>query len=232
MLAKSYEEAIPLLEQAHEQQPDDVENSFYLLLSHGSLEQVPSKGSAAYPYAKKVMELDPGSNEASRARAYLIGSELSIPKDFKYGKNTMAAKGAFVYDPEAAYKLATDAPLHTEIEPRMRRDDDATLWEAEVAPDMVTNTTLLTKGTEVAILSEKRFFYSLTSWRKRLPKEPKEFDNNIFEVNAFYVEVVSEGDNRGKKGWLVNQIDRHIDENAADQFGVWIPDRLKLERQF
>lgn len=232
VLAKSYKEAIPLLEQAVEQQPDDVENSFYLLLSHGSLEQVPSKGSAAYPYAKRVVELDPNSNEASRAKAYLVGAELDVAEDFKYGKDTFASKGGFVYDGETAYKLSGKALLHTGLNARLGKDDKATLWEAEVAPEMIDSSTLeLEKGTEVAILSETHFFYSLTSWRKPLRAKPEEFDNNIFEINAFYVEVISDGDSKGKKGWLVNQIDRYLNEDAPDPWGTWVPDRLGLERE-
>jgi len=231
VLSRAYEDAIPLLEQAHEQQPDDFENAFYLLLSYGSLELVPSKGSAAYPYAKQVIELAPNSNEAERANAYLIGAEFEVPEDFKYGDKTIAAFGGFVFDPETPYKLTTDAPLHTEVNARLNPSGKTALWEAEVAPEMCPNTVLLEKGTEVAILSESHFFHSLTSWRKPLPPKPDKFDDTMFEIDAFYVEVVSDGDNKGKKGWLVNQVDRYLDETAVDPFGVWIPNRLNLLRE-
>jgi tetratricopeptide (TPR) repeat protein len=233
VLSRSYEEAIPLLEQALEQQPDDIENSFYLLLSHGSLEVIPSKGSAAYPYAKKVVEIDPASKEAARARAYLIGAELNIPDDFKYGIDTFASRGGFVFDDETAYKLGADALLHLEIGSRLGRDGKSALWEAEIAPAEVPDTLLLKKGTEVAILSSSRYFYSLTSWRKPLPDNPPEtdFDNTIFEINAMFVEVVSEDENKGKKGWVVNQMDRFLDKNRDDPYGTWIPDRFNLPRE-
>lgn len=231
VLARSYEDAIPLLEQALEQKPDDYENHFFLLLAHGSLDKVPSKGSAAYPHAKKVVELAPNTTEAERAKAYLVGAEFEVPDDFKYGKKTFFSWGGFVFNEETAYKLAAPAQLHTEIGPRISRDQKATLWEAEIAPDMITNTLTLEKGTEVKILTQEHYFHSLTSWRKPLPQDPKEFDDNIFEVNAFYVEVVSEGDNKGKKGWLVNQMDRYVSDESEDPFGVWFPDRLKILRE-
>ena len=229
VLAKNYEKAIPLLEQALQQRPEDPENSFYLLLSHGSLEMVPSKGSAAYPYAKKVLEVAPKSNEAARARSYLVGAEFKPPA--QYGNKTFFTLGGFVYEPKVNYKLVADAPLHVNLNARLNKDGKATMWEAEVAPSMVTGTVQLTKGTEVLVLSESHYFHSLTSWRKPLPDQPREFDDSIFEVNAFYVEVVSEGDNKGKKGWMVNQVDRYLSEDREDPFGVWVPDRLGLVRE-
>jgi hypothetical protein len=231
VLSRAYEEAIPLLEQAYEQRPKDMENSFYLLLSHGSLELVPSKGSAAYPYAKTVVELAPNTSEAQRANAYLIAAEFEVPKDFKYGKKTFYGWGGFVFEEGKAYKLAVESPLHTDIGPRLTKQDKALLWETEVAPKMTPDTLKLSKGTEVQLLSQAHYFHSLTSWRKPLPEDPQEFDDTIFEVNAFYVEVVSEGDNKGKKGWIVNQIDRYLNPDAEDPFGVWIPDRLTLVRE-
>lgn len=231
VLSRNYKEAIPLLEQAYEQQPKDVENVFYLLLSHGSLEVVPSKGSAAYPYAQQVIDLAPKTNEAERARAYLVGCELNIPKDFKYGKKTFALLGDFVFEPETPYKLVTDAPLHTEIGTRIGKEGKATLWEAEVAPEMIGGTITITKDTEVQLLAQQHYFYSLTSWRKPLPKQPKKWSDSIFEINAFYVEVLSDGDNKAKKGWLVNQVDRWVGHEGEDPFGVWIPDRLNLLRE-
>ena len=214
-----------------EQNPEDPENPFYLLLSHGSLEMVPSKGSAAYPYAKKIVELAPKSTEAERAKAYLVGAELDVPKDFKYGDKTFYTYGGFVFEPQTPYKLVADTPLHADLNARLGKDGKARLWEAEVAPDMVEETIKLDKGTEVQILSESHYFYSLTSWRKPLPAEPKEFSDSIFEVNAFYVEVVSEGDNKGKKGWIVNQVDRYLGQNEENPFGVWVKDRLNLTRE-
>ena len=231
VLSRNYEKAIPLLEQALQQRPEDPENSFYLLLSHGSLEVVPSKGSAAYPYAKKVVELAPKSNEAGRARAYLVGAEFSIPKDFKYGNKTFYTYGGFIHEPGTAYKLAADAPLHVDLNARLSKEGKAALWEAEIAPQMSSGTVALKKGAEVQILSETHYFHSLTSWRKPLADQPQEYDDSIFEVNAVYVEVVSEGENKGKKGWLVNQMDRYIAKAGDDPWGVWIEDRLGLVRE-
>ena len=231
VLSRNYEKAIPLLEQALQQRPEDPENAFYLLLSHGSLEMVPSKGSAAYPYAKKVVELSPKSNEAGRARAYLVGAEFTVPKDFKYGDKTFFTYGGFLHDQGTAYKLGADAALHVDLNARLSKEGKATLWEAEIAPQMSTGTVPLKKGTEVQILAETHYFHSLTSWRKPLPAQPQEYDDSIFEVNAFYVEVVSEGENKGKKGWMVNQVDRYIAKEGEDPFGVWIQDRLGLVRE-
>lgn len=233
VLAKNYKEAIPLLEQALEQQPKDIENSFYLMLSHGSLEGVPSKASAAYPYAKQVLDLGPNTNEATRAREYLVASDFSLPDDFKYGTKTFSAYGGFVFHSETPYKFVADAPLHVDIPPRISPDGKATLWEAEVSPEMVSAPVTLSKDTEVHILSEIRFFHSLTSWRKRLRKMPegKELNDSIFEMSAVYVEVISDGDNKGKKGWVVLQVDRYVNPDAQDPWGVWIPDRLNLLRE-
>lgn len=233
VFAKNYKDAIPLLEQAYEQQPKDYENAFHLMISHGSLEGVASKASAAYPYAKKVLELAPNTNEASRAREYLIAAEFSPPEDFKYGKKTLASYGGFVYDGETAYKLTSDTPLHVDIQARITKDGKANLWEAEVAPEMVSgNRVTLEKGTEIKVLSEIRFFHGLTSWRKPLPQKPGEsdFDDSYFEVDAMYVEVVSDGDNKGKKGWMVTQIDRFMKPGETDPWATWIPSRVDMLR--
>lgn len=229
-LARNYKDAIPILEQALEQQPEDIKNVFYLLMSHGSLEPVPTKGSAAYPYAQKVVELAPNSTEAERARSYIAAAEWNVPKDFKYGTTTMESMGAFAFDEEAKYKLVAPAKLHTEIGPRIGKNAKSTLWESEVAPKLVGNFLELKKGTEVTILAENHYFYSLTSWRTPLKDTPDKYDDTIFEINAFFVEVTSDGDDKGKKGWLVNQIDRFISKDREDPWGVWIPDRLGLAR--
>lgn len=231
VLSKSYKEAIPILEQAAEQQPKDLKNIFYLLLSHGSLEPVPDKGSAAYPYAQKVIELAPNSSEAERAHAYLAAAEFKLPKDFKYGSNTIASFGAFLYDDGGKYKLTSPAKLHTDLGPRMSRSGKAALWEAEVAPKMVSGYIELPKGTEVTILSENHYFYSLTSWRTPIRDNPTKYDESMFEIDAFYVEVTSDGDTKGKKGWVINQADRYVGDKSTDGFGVWIPNRLGLPRQ-
>lgn len=230
-LARNYKEAIPIFEQAMEQQPGDLKNVFYLLLSHGSLEPVPAKGSAAYPYAQKVVELAPRSSEAERARGYLAAAELNIPKDFKYGPHTMASLGGFLFEPDAKYKLVAPTKLHIELGPRLGKSAKSTLWEAEVAPKLSGNFIELKKGTEVTILSEAHYFYSLTGWRTPIKDEPEKYDASIFEVSAFYVEVTSDGDEKGKKGWLINQVDRFISNDRDDPWGVWIPNRLGLERQ-
>lgn len=232
VLARDYEKAIPLLEQALKQKPTDLTNSFYLLLAHGSLEVVPSKGSAAYPYAQKVVELAPNSKEANRARSYLVGAEFTLPKDFKYGDRTMFTFGTFLFEQKTSYKLAANAPLHVDLNARIGKEGQAILWEAEIAPKLVSSNIInLPKGTDVIILADSHFYYSLTSWRKPLPAEPKEYDDSIFEMNAVYVEVVSDGDNKGKKGWMINQADRFINKPGEDPFGVWIPDRLTLPRE-
>ena len=132
-----------------------------------------------------------------------------------------------------SYKLIFSAPLHTKVGARLGKDGKATLWEAEIAPKMVRGITKLSKGAEVQLLSENHFYYGLTSWRKPLKQNPQDKDLNesIFEINAFYVEVVSDGDSKGKKGWLVNKVDRYISDTDQDPFGTWIPDRLGLGRE-
>ncbi len=74
-LGKGWEKAIPLLSQAAEQNPDDAEVQFYLMLSKGNLEEGPSVHSEAYFHAKNVIDLTPGSTEASRALDYLAAAE-------------------------------------------------------------------------------------------------------------------------------------------------------------
>ena len=32
-------------------------------------------------------------------------------------------------------------------------------------------------------------------------------------------------------GWIVNQVDRYLDKDRPDPWGVWIPDRFGLPRQ-
>ena len=161
----------------------------------------------------------------------MVGAELSIPEDFEYGKKTFASYGKFLYDDETAYKLQDDSPLHVNLSQRLGKSAKAKLWEAEISPKMVGGLVNLKKDTEVRILAETHYFYSLTSWRKPLPREPKEYSSNIFELNAFFIEVISEGEDKGKTGWLVNQMDRYLDETKNDPFGTWIPDRLGLDRE-
>lgn len=74
-LGKAYEKAIPLLADAAEQNPDDAEVQFYLLLAKGNLEERPSVRSESYMHARNVIELAPKSNEASRAMDYIAAAE-------------------------------------------------------------------------------------------------------------------------------------------------------------
>jgi hypothetical protein len=74
-LAKGWEKALPLLSQAAEQNPDDAEIQFYLMLSKGNLEDGPSVHSEAYFHAKNVLDLAPDSTEATRALDYLAAAE-------------------------------------------------------------------------------------------------------------------------------------------------------------
>lgn len=74
-LGKGWDKALPLLSQAAEQNPDDAEVQFYLMLSKGNLEEGPSVHSEAYFHAKNVIDLAPDSTEATRALDYLAAAE-------------------------------------------------------------------------------------------------------------------------------------------------------------
>lgn len=232
-LAKNYEKAIPLLDELHQQRPDDLDVSFYLMLSHGSTEKAPSKTSKAFEYAQKVMEGSPDSREGERARSYINSANFSLPPTFKYGKETIGSGGGWVLNDTATYKATADMPFHSAISSRLAPNDQSVLWETEASPATATSAEKLAQGTEVKVLSTKDFLYGLTGWRKPIKDDLKEYDNTIFEVAAMYVEVTGEGPLKGKKGWIVNQVDRWLaaKPEGEDEWGVWIPNRLKVERE-
>ncbi len=232
-LARNYEKAIPLLDELHKQKPDDLNVAFYLMLSHGSTEKAPSKTSKAFEYAQKVMEGSPDSREGERARSYINSANFSLPPTFKYGKETIGSGGGWVLNDTATYKATTDMPFHSAISGRLAPSDQAVLWETEASPATTTSAEKLPKGTEVKVLSTKNFLYGLTSWRKPLKDNLKEYDNTIFDVAAMYVEVTGDGALKGKKGWIVNQVDRWlaVKSEGEDEWGVWVPNRLKVDRE-
>jgi hypothetical protein len=231
-LAKNYPAAIPLLEELHVEKPEDMDTMFYLLLSYGSTEEVPKKNSKAFAMAEAIIKESPESREADKARSYINSANLSIPEKFQYGKDTMLAMGEWVPDQEATYKLTGEAALHTNIQARgLSPSDQTVLWETEASPGTSSVTERLTKGAEVKVLAVKDFLYSLTSWRKKVDAKPAKFDTTMFDVTAMYVEVVSEGPLKGKKGWIVNHIDRYLGATEGDEWGSWISNRLKVERE-
>ncbi len=230
-LSRNYKEAIPLLEELHEENPKGLETMFYLLLSYGSAEDLPVKDSKAYKYAQEILTLAPDSREASKARSYVNSANLVLPAGFKYGKDTVGLLGGWVVDPDAIYKAKADTPLHTSIQARMGSDDQTILWETEASPKTSTGHETLPKGTDVKILSIKEFFYSLTSWKKALKGKPEVFDKSMFDVAAMYVEVVSEGPLKGKTGWIVNHSERFLESDGDEQWGVWISNRLDVPRE-
>ena len=232
-LARNYDKAIPLLDELHTAKPDDLDVAFYLMLSHGATEKAPSKTSKAYEYAQKVLEGSPDSREGLRARSYVNSSNFSLPADFKYGTDTIGTQGNWVLNDTATYKSLGDMAFHSAIPGRLGPADQATLWETEASPATATGAEKLPKGTEIKVLTTKNFLYGLTSWRKPIKGDLKVYDDTIFDVAAMYVEVTGEGELKDKKGWIVNQIDRYRapKPEGEDEWGVWLPNRLKVERE-
>lgn len=230
-LAQNYTEAIPLFEELHTENAEDVDVMFYLLLSHGASESAPSKKSKAFGFAEKVVKAAPDSREADKARSYINSANLSIPDKFKYGTDTMASMGNWVMAEEAAFKPTADLAFHTDMKARgLSPLDQATLWETEASPATSTVTEKVPKGTEVKVLGVKDFIYGLTSWRKKVVDDPAKYDTTIFDVTAMYVEVTGEGPLKGKKGWIVNHVDRYLG-TEGDAWGAWISNRLKVPRE-
>lgn len=230
VLRGDYDKAIPKFLELYEKRPDDLETSFYLMRAQGSLDKLPRKDSKAYEYAENVLKLGKDSKYAGRALAYLVSAEFSVPESFKYGKDTVASKGDFLFDTESTFKTSADIPFHTGLSTRLPRDDQATVWQSEVSPERVKPAATLPKGAEVKILGEKFFYYSLKSWEKPLNPKLKEFDDTIFDNTAYYVEVVSDGELKGKQGWILNHSDRYRSADAEDPWGAWISNRLKIPR--
>lgn len=229
-LAKNYKDAIPVFDELHAQSPEDVEVMFYLMLSHGSTEDAPSKKSKAYEFAQKILDQGPSSREAEKARSYVNSANLTIPEKFKYGTDTMASRGEWVMTEEAVYKTQAELPLHVEMSARLTPNDQSILWETEASPATASGFETLPKGTEVKVLSVKDFIYGLTSWRKKVEANPSQFDTTMFDVSALYVEVTSEGPLKEKKGWIVNHVDRYLG-TEGDGWGVWISNRLGILRE-
>lgn len=231
-LAKNYEKAVPLLDELHAQKPEDLDVMFYLMLSHGSTEAAPSKTSKAFEYAQKVLAGSPDSREGERARSYINSANFAVPPNFKYGTATIGSGGGWVLNETATYKATVDMPFHSAISGRLSPGDQAVLWETEASPSTATTAEKLAKGTEVKVISTKEFLYGLTSWRKPIKNDFKEFDPTIFDVAAMYIEVTGEGPLKGKKGWVVNQVDRWqaAKPEGEDEWGVWITNRLKVDR--
>lgn len=233
-LARNYQEAIPKLEELVTRQPTDPENYFYLMLCHGWLEDRPSKKSKAYTNAEKVLELSKDLNLSGRARHYIIAAQFEEPPaTFKYGINTRTAQNSFVHYPDETYKLTTDTPVHVDLQPRLDPEGQTTLWESAISPDHFKDQVkVVPKGQMVKILGEQAFIYSLTSWRKPVRPKSEKYNDKMFDVSVFYVEVISEGEYKGTKGWIVNHMDRWIDRAGEDPWGEWISNRVDLAHPF
>lgn len=231
--SKKYEEAIPLFNELVKERPDDAENYFYLMLSHGWLEGRPTKDSEAYKNAKKVLELTPTGKHAKRATRYCIAAEFVEPgDDFKYKINTRTAQEKFEHYPDETYKLAAETPLHADLKPALDKDGKATLWEAEISPGHYPKLEKLPKGLMVKVLGEQAYFYSLNSWRKPVRRAPSKYNDKMFDVAVFYIEVVAEGEHKGKKGWVVHHMDRWIDRLGEDPWAEWISNRVDLSKPY
>ncbi len=230
-LAGNYREAIPILEAAVEQMPEDPKNYFYLLLSYGGQEHSPTKDSEAFEAAEKVLELAPKSNFANKAQSYIAASKFSLPDGFAYTVDTMKSMGPWVTDPDAVYALNADALFHPGLPPRLTPGQRALLWETEVEPERTSTALPLKKGQMFHILTTQSFYYGLTSWLRPLPPEPKRFNDTHFNVQIFYIELAGEGENAGKKGWIVNHVDHFIDREGGDPWGVWISNRGLVPRK-
>ncbi len=233
-LARNYQEAIPKFEELIKRNPEDAENYFYLMLSHGWLEDRPSKKSKAYSNAEKVLELAKDPKLSDRARHYIIAAQFEEPPaDFKYKIDTRTAQNSFVHYPDESYRLLSDTPVHTELQPRLDPEGKTILWESAISPDHFKDQVkIVPKGQMVKILGEQAFLYSLTSWRKPVRPKPAKYNDKMFDVAVVYVEVISEGDHKGTKGWVVHHMDRWIDRAGEDPWAVWLPNRIDLAHPF
>lgn len=229
-LAGNHAAAIPVFEELLAKNPEDVEVLFYLVRSHGSLEEAPSKKSKAYGYAEQILKIGPGSREAEKARSYINTANLELPENFPYKMDTMVSMGNWVFDPGDTFKTSAEIPFHSTIGARPSPAEQTALWETEASPATAVGIEKLPKGAEVKVLAVKDFLYSLTSWRKPLKVVKDKFDKSMFDVTAMYVEVTSEGPLKGKKGWIVNHVDRYL-ATDGDGWGAWISNRLKVPRE-
>ncbi|MEW6278390.1 MAG: hypothetical protein AB1758_07215 [Candidatus Eremiobacterota bacterium] len=82
MLGKAYEKAVPVLTRALEQQPDDGEVHFFLLIAKGAQEGTPSMSSEAYQHARRVVDLMPDTDESTRAMAYIAAADVLVQQGF------------------------------------------------------------------------------------------------------------------------------------------------------
>lgn len=228
VLARSFEEALPVLDEASTIQPDDLDVIFLLLLTHGNLETEPVVGSPAYEYAQKLIELKADAKEAERARSYIASahSEPEEPKT-RVGADTIAARRGFKPEEGASYELTTDTFLFTGAAQSLGREGKKRLWEMEVYPEGETEMLGIPKGQTMVVLAQDEYYYSKNAWRGPVPENSKKWDSSMYQVGAFYVEITSDGEFKGKRGWIVNQLDRWVtDEDGKDPWGVWIPNRL------
>lgn len=226
VLGGAYSEALPLVEQLAAEQPGDPENQYNLLLCHGWAEEQPTRDSAAYKAAEKVLAALPADAKGLKALRYLACAEITLPKE--YGKETRASQGVFDHYPKESYELNGDVPFHADLKPKLRPAGEAELFEALASPTRFPGLKVLPKGTRVNIIKEHGYHYSLNNWRKPMRKgtEP---DKTVFDVAAFLVEVMSEGEFQGQKGWLVHHVD-HWTGGAGDPWGVWIENQVNLKK--
>lgn len=229
-LAGNHAAAIPVFEELLTKNPQDIEVLFYLVRSYGSMEETPNKKSKAYGYAQEILKIGPGSREAEKARSYINTANLELPENFPYKVDTMASMGNWVFDPGDSFKTSVETPFHSSMGPRLGGPDQTLLWETEASPATAVGVEKLPKGTELKLLAVKDFMYSLSSWRKPLKVVKDQYDKSMFDVTAMYVEVTSEGPLKGKKGWIVNHVDRYL-ATDGDGWGAWISNRLKVPRE-
>ena len=230
VLAKSYEEALPVLQEALETNADDHDIHFLLLLTHGNLEVEPTVDSEAYKHAKRVIEIKATANEAQRARSYIASahSEPEVPRT-EVGSDTIPK--AWAVEEGAAYELTVPCSLLLGEKQSLGVKGKRRLWEMEVYPEGEDNKIDLPAKTQMVILAKENFLYSKLSWRGRTPTERKLFDSTMYNLGAFFVEVTGDGEFKGKKGWIVNQMDRFISDDPESPWGVWTPNRLLVPKK-
>ncbi|MCA9791886.1 MAG: tetratricopeptide repeat protein [Candidatus Eremiobacteraeota bacterium] len=232
--ARNYEEAKPVLEEIIKQKPDDVEAHFLMLLTLGNEEPEPSTDSEAFKYAARVVELAPKSPHADKARSYIASAHAkTLESRSEVGAETLDKTRGWEIEKGAAYDLKEDTRMFTGAADNLIKSGERRLWEMEVYPEGEEESVLLPKGTKVQILGQSEFLYSKTAWRGPIPKNRKDYDSNMFNVSAFYVAVVSDGDLSGKQGWIINQMDRWITDDPEDKhpWGVWIYNRARVLRK-
>lgn len=232
VLGKGYEKAIPLLDELLKEKPDDQVVKFYLMLSHGNMEEEPTPKSDAYTYAEQLTGDDVDPNYRERALNYIAcaNSEPGKPLpdlDIK----SIEGGGELQYAKDTAYALNRPIVVYESEVSSATPDVKMKVWFLEVSPDAVPTKLELPKGTKVAVKNSQSFFVPKSCWRGLGRDEQMTFDENVFCISAVSV-VVVDGPLKGKQGWFANQMDRFrgLDEKKVKVWGVKVAPKVIFEK--